>query len=447
MKMKKLVALLLTATMGLSLAACGTSTSTESSTTESSATESSAAESSAAESSAEESSDTASTGNETIDTLIAGTDGTVELTLWCSETDAYQTVMQELVQEFVDTYASYGVDVQVTIGAVSEADAKDNVLEDVEAAADVFVFADDQINELVTAGALQSVDITFTYDPSETNSTGTVEAATVDGTLYAYPLTASNGYFLYYNSDVLTEEDCASWESLVAAAEAAGKQVGMEVSNGWYLYGFFAGAGCELSMNDDQSNNCDWNSETGFAVAESIMNICSSSAFISTDNNTATSMAAEGSLVAFVDGTWDSGAFETAYGTGYAATKLPTFDVNGTATQMGSYAGYKFVGVNAYSDYTAWAMLLAEYISSEESQAAIADATGEGPANTVAASTISSPALSALAMQSEYADQQVVGGNFWTPAGSLGQSLVEGSVDDLQALLDEAVAGITQPVE
>lgn len=438
MKMKKLVALLLTASMGLSLAACGSSDTTT--TEESSAAESTTVESSAAESTTEE-----VASDDVIQNLIDSTEGTVEMDLWCSETDAYQTTMKELVQEFVDTYSD--VDFSITIGAVSESEAKDRVLEDVEAAADVFVFADDQINDLVTAGALQSVDATFTYDPNETNAAGTVAAATVDGTLYAYPLTASNGYFLYYNSDILTEEDCASWESLTAAAEAAGVQVGMDLANGWYLYGFFAGAGCELSMNDDQSNNCDWNSETGLAVAESISNIASQSSFISADDTTGMTMVAEGTLAAYVSGTWDSGTVEKAYGTGYAATKLPTFDVNGTATQMGSYAGYKFVGVNAYSDQTGWAMLLAEFLTSEDSQAKIADATGEGPANTAAASTISSPALSALAAQAEYADQQVVGNNFWTPAESLGQSLYEGTTEDLQALLDEAVAGITQPIE
>lgn len=436
MKMKKLVALLLTASMGLSLAACGSSDTT----TESSAAESTA-ESSAAESTAEASSEAAA---DPIQTLIDSTEGTVELDLWCSELESYQTAMAELVESFKAEYSD--VDFNITIGAVSEADTKDKVLEDPEAAADVFVFAGDQVADLVTAGALNPVAATYTYDPNETNSEGTVAAATVDGQLYAYPLTASNGYFLYYNSDVLTEEDVASWESLVAAAEAAGKQVGMDMSSGWYLYGFFAGAGCTMVKQDDGSNSCDWNSETGLAVAESVMSIASSSAFVSYTDDEAKAALPSGDLVAYVSGTWDAETFEENYGTGYAAAKLPTFDVDGTATQMGSFAGYKMVGVNAFSDQTGWAMLLAEYITSEESQAALAAATGEGPANTVAASTISSPALSALAEQAAYADLEVVGGNFWDPAGSLGVSLAEGGVDDLQTLLDDAVAGITQAV-
>lgn len=384
--------------------------------------------------------DDKASSEDAIANLIAATDGTVSLDLWCSETEAYQTVMADLVEKFKETYPD--VDFDITIGAVSESDAKDRVLEDVEAAADVFVFADDQVNELVKAGALQSVDATFTYDPAETNSEETVAAASQDGKLYAYPLTASNGYFLYYNSEYLSEEDVASWESLTAKADELGKKVGMDVGNGWYIYGFFAGAGCELSMNEDQSNTCDWNNETGVAVANSIMNIASQPSFIALGDADAQAQLPDGDLIAYVSGTWDAGIFEENYGDGYAAAKLPTFDVDGTATQMGSYAGYKLVGVNAYSEYTGWAMLLAEFLTSQDSQEAIAAATGEGPANIEAAKTIESPALAALVEQSAYADQQVVGGKFWDPAKTLGTVLVEGT-DDVQGALDSAVEGIT----
>lgn len=375
--------------------------------------------------------------------LIEATTGTVNIQLWCSELEAYQNVMKELTDKFQEEYSD--VDFNITIGAVSEADAKDKILEDIDAAADVFVFADDQVNDLVNAGALQEVVATYTYDPTQTNSAATVEAATKDGKLYAYPLTASNGYFLYYDSNIFSEEDVASWEALTAKAEEVGTNVGMNVADGWYLYGFFAGAGCELSMNEDNSNNCDWNSETGLAVAQSVANIASSSSFVSVADQDAITMLNDGTLGAYVSGTWNTASFEEKYGDGYAACKLPTFDVNGTATQMKSYAGYKFVGVNAHAENVGWSMLLAEYLTNEESQLAIGNATAEGPANTAAASQISSPALAALAAQAAYAEQQIVGQNYWDPAAALGQNLVDGA-SDLQAILDDAVAGITQPV-
>lgn len=393
----------------------------------------------------------ATVSEDAVANLIAATEGTVEIDLWCSELESYQTVMASLVEEFKAQYPD--VDFNITIGSCSEADTKDRVLEDVEAAADVFVFADDQLQELVNAGALQAVETTFTYDVATANSASTVEAASIDGTLYAYPLTASNGYFLFYDSSVFSEEDVASWDGILAKAEEAGVKVGMDVGNAWYLYGFFAGAGLELSMNEDQSNTCNWNATdttpTGVEVAEAISTICANSSFVSCSNTDATASAANGEMKAFVDGTWDSSAFQDAFGEGFAATKLPTFTCAGEQVQMGSYAGYKFVGVNSYSDQIGWSMILAEYITNETSQAAIGAATGEGPANVVAASSeeiLAQPALAALAAQAEYADLQRVGGAYWDPAASLGQNLVEGSSSDVQALLDEAVEGITQPV-
>lgn len=381
--------------------------------------------------------------------LIASTDGTVELTLWCSETTAYQKVMKEIVDDFKATYPD--VDFDITIGAESEANCKDDVLADVETAADVFVFADDQLYDLVNAGALQSIDATYTYDPHIVNAESTVEAASIDGKMYAYPLTASNGYFLFYNKNVLTEEDVSSWDNLIAAAEKQGKTVGMEVSGAWFLYGFFSGAGLDMYRNEDGTNTCNWNATdtkyTGADVATAVTELCKSEAMVNCVNEDAQAFALNGEMIADVNGTWATNGFMEAYGDGYAATKLPTLTVNGDQVQMGSFAGYKFVGVNSYSKNTGWAMLLAEYITNEESQKKIGIETGEGPSNLAAAASeeiASAPALAALAAQAEYADLQRVGDNYWDPAATLGQALVEGTYTDVQKLLDDAVAGITQ---
>ncbi len=425
---KKLVSALLVSTMALSaFVGCGASADeTSSETTTSEATDSEG--------------DT--TSEDAIANLIANTDGTVNIELWCSETDEYQTVMKELCDEFEAEYSD--VDFNITLGAVSEADMKDRVLEDVEAAADIFVFPDDQLEELVKAGALNEVAAQYTFDMNDVDTAATVEAGQYNGKQYGYPFTASNGYFLYYDSTQLSDEDVASWEALTAKAEELGKEVGVEMTSGWYLYGWFQGAGCTLTENEDGSNNCDWNSETGLATAEAVADICSSSAFKSYANDDLLSNLNDGKVVAYVSGTWNVNAFSEAYGDGYAATKLPTFQVNGEDKQMASYSGYKFIGVNAYAENVGWSMLLAEYLTQATSQEAVYEATGEGPSNTEALAKASSPALTALAEQSEFAELQRVGNNFWDPAASLGKNILEGTVT--QDVLDDAVAGITQEV-
>lgn len=453
MKRKVISTLLCASMVAAMLAGCGNNAANTTNSGNNAANTDAAADTDAetvADTSAAESTDTdAAASEDAVANLIAGTEGPVDLTVWCSELEAYQTVMAQLVDEFKAAYPD--VEFNITIGAESEADCKDDLLNDVEAGADVFVFADDQINELVQAGALNPVSTTFTYDLNEAYAEGIIDAASMDGQLYAYPLSASNGYFLFYNTEYITNEDAASWESLVAAAEASGKKVGFDFGNVWYTYGFFSGAGLTATLADDGVNTvCDWNSTTnsptGAEVAEAIMNICSSDAVINVNSADAMSMVQTGDLVAYVDGTWDANTVKEAYGDGYAAAKLPTFQAGDQTVQMGSFAGYKFVGVNAYSDFPGWAMLLAEYITSEESQVKIYEATADGPANTAAAAQASSPEIEALAAQSEFADLQRVGGNFWESGNTLGVTLFEGT-DDVQAALDEAVAGITNPVQ
>ena len=420
---KKLVSALLVSTMAMTaFVGCGSKAEETAEAPQEAATE-----------------ETAST-DDAVANLIAATEGTVNIELWCSETEQYQTVMKKLCDDFAAQYPE--VDFNITLGAVSEADMKDRVLEDVEAAADVFVFPDDQLEALVNAGALNEVAAQYTYDMNETDSESTVKAAQFNGKQYGYPFTASNGYFLFYDKNQLSDEDVASWEALTAKADELGKEVGCEVANGWYLYGWFQGAGCSLTENEDTSNNCDWNSETGLAAAEAMKELWSAKSFKSYGNDDLLANLADGKVVAYVSGTWNVNAFSDAYGDGYAATKLPTFKVNGEDKQMSSYAGYKFVGVNAYAENTGWSMLLAEYLTNEASQSAVYEATGEGPANKVAASKVSSPAIEALIAQSEFAQLQRVGGEYWTPAESLGKNILDGNVS--QKVLDDAVAGITQ---
>ena len=115
---------------------------------------------------------------------------------------------------------------------------------------------------------------------------------------------------------------------------------------------------------------------------------------------------------------------------------------------MSSFAGYKMMGVNAYSKHVEWALKLAAWITSEENQTLRFEQRGQGPANVKAASSDAvenSPAIMALLAQSEYASLQRVGGNYWDPVSELGTTLATGDTGgkDLQALLDETVEAVT----
>lgn len=374
----------------------------------------------------------------------------VELTVWVGEN--YVTVTEEMAKAFAEANADKA-NIKITVAIESESTCKDTVLKDPTAAADVYTFADDQLLDLVNGKAIQAVnDVDYV---TSTIGAGSVDAATVDGTLYAYPMSASNGYFLYYDASFFTQDDITSLNTMAAKAAASGKHVDMQfgADGGWYIYSFFKGAGLNMHVNEDgQTNMCDWDCEKGQQVCQAILDLVKTNGFIAASDGDMVNNAKEGNAVAIINGTWNSGAMQQAYGDNYACAKLPTYTLNGTEVQMGSFAGYKLIGVNPYSKNVGWAMEFAKYMISEENQVKRFEAVGDGPSNVKAAANekvLANQAIAALAAQSAYATVQRVGNNYWTPAAALGTILSQGNPDGtpLADLLSNAVAGITAPVQ
>lgn len=342
---------------------------------------------------------------------------------------------------------------KIEVGVQTEGDCSKVVLTDPTAAADVFTFADDQFNSLYNAGALQQVVI----DPEAViaaNTPGSVAAATgADGNLYAYPATADNGYFMFYNKEYFTEEDVQTLDGMMAKAAEAGKKVGFPMSNAWYFYSFFKGAGLDMTVSEDGvTNTCNWNATdtpiTGVQVVEALLAVTSNPGFMEADSDPFVAGVKDGTIIAGVSGTWNANTAAEVWGDNYAATKLPTFTVNGEQVQMSSFAGFKLVGVNAYSENVGDAMDFAAFMTNEESQTLRFEMRSQGPSNINAAASDAvqaNPAIAALAAQSAYADVQRVGQAYWDAAAALGKIIVNGNPDniELQTLLDNCVAGIT----
>ena len=120
-----------------------------------------------------------------IDNLVANTKDTVQLTVWASEMD--QDFTQTLLDQFKAKYPSVKFDFQ--LGIQSEAGAKDAVMADPTAAADVYAFADDQLIELINVKGLTEVSTAYTYDVASENSASSIAAATYNGKVYEKNLT------------------------------------------------------------------------------------------------------------------------------------------------------------------------------------------------------------------------------------------------------------------
>lgn len=374
----------------------------------------------------------------------------ISLSLWCANDDI--PMITQMVEEFKEHYKNEA-NISVTISAEGEDTCKDTILANPQAAADVFSFAADQFNSLLGAGAL--LKLTENVDAVKSaNSASSIEVVTApDGQLYAYPATASNGYFLYYNSNYLTKEDVKSFDRILEVAASNGKKVTMDIGGGWYLYSFFKGAGLDVEMTEDgKTNVCNWNTTsgeyTGVDVAEAILRIAEHEGFFAAGDDTFKADAKSGSVIAGISGTWLSNDIKEAFGDGYAAAKLPEYTIKGDSVQMHSFAGYKLIGVSAHTDQPLWSQRLAEWITNEENQLTRFKTRGEGPSNINAASTSevqASIAIAALSEQSLYGHLQNVADTYWTPTNIFGNTIAAKNMDniDLQVLLDTMVAGIT----
>lgn len=361
----------------------------------------------------------------------------VMLKIWDGQDD------QEILLELCEAYAAQHPENTYTFeyGVVGTADATARYLEDPAAAADVFIYPDDQLIRLVQADALY--EVTRNSDAIiAANSQGSVNAASYQGVLYGYPETSDNGYFLFYDKSVLTEEDVQTLDGILAAAEKAGKKFNFDVANGWYLASFFIGNGCVITLDENGNQICDFNNEKGLAAAEAVQAMCNHPAFLPGDQNILTGTIGD-SVCAGVCGTWVADAVKERLGDNYAACKLPTFTCAGEQVQMGSFGGCKILGVNTQTQNPVEAMQLAEFLTGEYAQMRRFEVRGYGPSNIAVANSeavAADPALAALAAQSEYAITQLIIGDFWTPATAFGNELIANRENDLQALLDLWVA-------
>ena len=372
----------------------------------------------------------------------------VQLTVWGAEED--EALLQQIFDSFQRQYAGQA-EFRIAYQAQSESSCKDALLADLEKGADVFAFADDQVAALAAAGALDPIE---NEEEIRTASLpAAADAASVDGVMYAYPLTADNGYFLYYNKAYFSEEDIQSLNRMSEIAAQAGRQISMDWSSAWYVYSFFGNTGLEIGLNEDGiTNYCSWNSAEGpirgVDVAQAMLDIAASPGFASRTDEEFMAGVQNSSVIAGVSGVWNAVAIENAWGENFGAAKLPRFACAGQEIQMASFSGCKLIGVNAYSKHPQWAARLAEWISNEENQALRFSIRGQGPANLNAANspeTQASPAIAALLAQSEFSHLQRVGGKFWDPVTVFADSMARGnpSGESLQAQLDRMTEGIT----
>ena len=381
-----------------------------------------------------------------------GMSGKEEILVWVAEevVDFTKAQCKKFLEENPDVAEHY----TVTVAAMGEGETATQMLTDVESGADVYAFAQDQLGRLVQAGALAKLGGTYLESVKKNNDEGSVEAATVGETVYAYPLTSDNGYFLYYDKSIV--KDPSSLDAILRDAKAAGKSLYMDNQSGWYLVSFFFGTGCSYTTESNDKGeitkvNCDFNSENGLAALKEMIETVKSGAFQRSDSFASQFNPDGGKAAAAISGTWDAAAIKKYLGENYGVSKLPTMTTTLGEKQMGSWAGYKLMGVNPTQSDEAVVVShrLAAYLTSEKAQLERYAEKGWGPSNKNAQeneAVKADEALSALRAQLSFAPAQPqCSANYWAKMEALGTEINAGTYHSysdaqLKAVLDELVA-------
>ncbi|MBQ2233066.1 MAG: sugar-binding protein [Erysipelotrichaceae bacterium] len=389
MRMKKLLALCLAVLMTLSLAACS--------------------------------------GNSGGEDKPAEEKTAVTVTVWGPQEDQSEDNgkwLQTMCEKFAAAHPEW--EITFNYGVCSEGDAKTNVTTDPAAAADVYMYANDQIPDLLKAGALAELGGSVVETIKKNNSETTVNTVTYDGSVYGVPY-MPNTWFMYYDKSVFTEDDVKSLDAMLEKGKVA-----FPLSNSWYIASFYVANGCTLFGPDggDAASGLDFSGDKAVAVTDYLVDLVANPNFVDGDVSTGTD------INAFFSGNWDYQKALDAFGDNIGVCAAPAYSLG----QLKAFAGTKAVGVNPqtalYAEHPEIAVALAAYLGGTEAQQTHFDLREQLPTDNnvnVGNNAVAKAIVDTMSYASIVQPLQADMGNYWGPAESMGKELVAGTVTHANA--------------
>ena len=347
---KKIIALLLACVMVLGLAVCGSTTESTEASTEA----------------ATPATDAAFTEAEPID---------VALRVWAPSEDQNPELGQWLItmcEEFNNLHPEGNITFEY--GVCTESDAKKLVPQDMEAAADVFLYSSTNLEVLTFSNAL----------------------AEFGG---SYLETIKNNY-------PQSMVDCVN------------------LANGATFFG---------EDGTDREAGIQLGGENGIAVTHALIDYVANSNFIVAEPADAISMMREGNCDAYVCGTWQAAQTEEILGENYGVAILPTATIGGEVRQLRPFTSAKVIGVKSTTQFPEVALNLALWLGGYESQKAHYELRGYIPCELQLMSEVQDDIVCRIDAQTiteiavpRYSFAEF--SYFWTPAESMGLEIRDGVV-------------------
>ena len=438
MKKKKICALLLTAAMAATLlAGCGNDSGSQGSSDQGGTTQGS----------------TSQGGENASGGAASGETQDIALKVWCPQNQLDTGAMTQMQEAFAAEHPEYNI--TWTTEVVGEDVAQDSILKDVGAAADVFMFASDQLPNLVDAGAIAQLGGTTEEMVKNEIADAVVSTVSIDGKIYAIPFT-HNTFFMYYDKTLLDESDITSLEKIMAKETADNVyNFYFESAGGWKLGCYYYGAGCSIFGPDgsDLSAGVDWNNATGLAVTNYLIDLINNPKCAYDGEISVSELVEDHRLGAWFDGSWNYDLYHDILGDDMGMAVIPTFNPDGNDYQLLGFYGSKAIGVNAQSKNMAAAVQFAAFIGNEANQLLRYELSAQIPANVAAgeneavkadelAAVIVNEANTASVAQPS---NSVFSTRYWSYAGAIPTEIRSGEItkDNAQAKLDAFVAAMT----
>lgn len=386
----------------------------------------------------------------------AGSGETQDITLkvWCPQNQVDSGIMEEQQAAFAAEHPEYNI--TWTTEVVGEDKCSENLLKDVDAGADVFMFANDQTYAMVEAGALAQLGGEAEAMVKDNMTEDIAKTVTyTDGGLYGIPFT-HNTFIMFYDKTLLEEGDIASLEKIMAKETADNVyNFYFESAGGWKLGCYYYGAGLSVFGPDgsDLAAGVDWNSDKGVAVTNYLIDLINNKKCAYDGEIAVSELIAEHRLGAWFDGAWNYDMYKDALGDDLGMATIPTFNPDGTDYQLLGFYGSKAIGVNAHSQNMAAAVQFATFLGNEENQVLRFEKSAQVPTNKAAGESdaVTSDALAkAIVEEANTASvaqpqNSVFSTRYWNYAGAIATEIRSGEItkDNVKEKLDSFVQSMT----
>jgi arabinogalactan oligomer/maltooligosaccharide transport system substrate-binding protein len=372
----------------------------------------------------------------TMAVMPAMAEGSVELTVWESTNGP-----DEFIRQAGAKFTELNPNITIKFVNVELGDSTTQIALDGPAGVgpDVFAAPHDKLGELVAGGhVLPVADVAL----AEQVLGACAKAATYDGVMYGYPVSAET-YALFYNKDMIPEAP-KTWEEVVEFCKGFndGNKYGfmMDVGNAYYTILFTTSQDNRLFGPDGTDTTAtNINSAASaegmkfFATLREILNVPAA--------DLTTSMAdaafSSGTAAMHITGPWNILPFKEA-GLNFGIAPLPALP--GNDSPAASFSGTRCMLVSAYSEHPEEAAQFAAFLTTPEMQKLRFDITGALPSVDVA---VESPYVGGILQQLDYAFPMPSipqMGAYWDAMNNASRNIWDGA--EVQAELDACNAAI-----